>query len=139
MLDGLAGFADDHIRYQMAMTVPVVALKTQQTAALFHCKGFGFGQRVGCLRGFHMRVEDWHHALGMTGPDSVAAGFRGAETLQMDVADAHLVQAGGKLALREAGFPGRRHGSHVDQQTDIGVFQRGQHAVDRTALVSDGQ
>ncbi len=50
----------------------------------------------------HVFAEDRFHALGMAGAHRVAAGLGGAEPLQMDVADALLVQPGSELALGKA-------------------------------------
>lgn len=95
MLDRLTGLRDDHFCHQMTMAVTMVAFEAQQTAPLLHGMGLCFGQDKLCFRRRHMGIENRHHQLRVTGPHGVAARFRRAETLQMEITYPHLVQTGG--------------------------------------------
>jgi hypothetical protein len=75
----------------------------------------------------------------MTGPHRIAARLRRSETLQMQIVDTLLVQTRGKLAFGKARLARLRHGAHVDQQPHPCLTQRGEHIVDGTTLVADGE
>jgi len=137
VLDRLPGFGNDHVRHQMAMAVPMVAFEAQQTTPPPGRQTFRFGQRPLGFRRFHMGIEDRHHALGVARPYRIAAWFGCAEALQMDVTDPNLVETRGELTFREARFAGRGHCPNIDQQAHTRFRQRGQHAVDGAALISD--
>ena len=57
----------------------------------------------------------------------------------MQIVDALLIQTGGKLTLGKARLARLRHGTHVDQQLDTRLTQRGEHIVDGATLVADGE
>ena len=62
----------------------------------------------------------------------VAALRRRAELLQMQIADAVLVERGGKLPLGEARLARRRHRARVDQQIDLGALEFVDHRAGRS-------
>src|SRR5690242_20628632 len=60
-----------------------------------------------------------------------------AERPQMQIADAVLVEAGGELALGEAGPARGGHGAHVDDEVDLCVLECAEQVARGGVLVSD--
>src|ERR1051326_5026495 len=67
----------------------------------------------------------------------VAALFRRAELLQVEVADAGLVQPGRELALGETGPPRGCHRAGIDEEADAGKFELGDNGLRFRLLVAD--
>src|SRR5262249_27894661 len=92
--------------------------------------------RIGRLEMF---LEDAEELVAVAGARGEAALLGRPERAQMDVADAALVEAGGKLALGEAGTARGRDGAHVDDEVDLGVAQLIEHCAGGRVLVADGE
>ena len=81
------------------------------------------------LRRFQMAFENAEHLVSMTAARGEPPLFRSAELLQMHIADAALIESGGKLAFRKPRPPRRRHRAHVDQEPDPRLCQRAEKGV----------
>src|SRR6185437_10428973 len=90
-----------------------------------------------CPVGAHVLGEDRPHPLRVAGAHRLPAFLRGAETLEMEIADTPLGQSGGEQALGEAGLARGGDGAHVDQQRHARGTQGVEHGGDRRALVAD--
>ena len=69
----------------------------------------------------------------------VAAFLRGAELLQMQIADAGLVETGGQLPLGEAGAARGRDRARVDDEADAGALEFVDDGGGPRLLVADGE
>ena len=65
------------------------------------------------------------------------AFLRRAQCLQVDIADAALIEAGGKLVLGKAATARRGDRAHVHQELHARVLQLVQHCLLRRLLIAD--
>jgi hypothetical protein len=91
------------------------------------------------FRRFQMAFEDAQHLVSMATTRREPPLFRSAELLQMHIADAVLIESGGKLAFRKPRTPRRRHRTHVDQESDPRLRQRIEEGARGRVLVADGE
>ena len=139
MHNGLLGLRRDHLGDEAAMTRHRIPLEAQQARTSLPRQHLRLRQlRLRAVRR-HVLAEDRFHPLGMAGAHRIAPWLRRAQSLQMHIGDALLIQPGGKLSLGEARLARLRHGAHVDQQGDPCPAQFRQHLGDGAALVADGQ
>src|SRR6266436_6410900 len=76
------------------------------------------------LRRLQMALENAQHLVSTTAARGEPSLFRRAELLQMQIAYAALIEAGGKLAFREPRPPRCGDRPHIDQEPDPGLRQR---------------
>src|SRR5262249_21507518 len=86
-----------------------------------------------------MALVDAQHLAGAAAPRGEPSLFRGAELLQVHIADAVLVKAGGELAFRKSRPPRRRDGAHIDQESDLRLLQRVEKGGRGRLLIADGE
>src|SRR5260221_624355 len=90
----------------------------------------GFGERCQFiklalrLRRREMVLENAQHRVRMSAARRKPPLFRGAELLQMHIADAMLIEPGGKLTLRKPRPPRCRDGTYIDQEPDLRPRER---------------
>src|SRR3954468_1829122 len=81
-------------------------------------------------------VEQFREIAGARG---ISAFLRRAELLQMQIADADLVEIGGKLPFREAGPARGCNRTCVDDKPNAGAGQLADHGRRGRLLVADGE
>lgn len=111
-----AGPFHEQVRYDRAVAGGVVALEAEQAAASPGREGCQ--AREVLLRGLggHVLGEDAVQLGPVSGARGDPARLRGAESAEVDVADAARIERGGQQGLGEAGLAGLRDGADVDQE-----------------------
>ena len=115
-------------------TLPVaigrVAFVAQQTQRPTRSRQRGLGERgqlikfVLRLRRLQVALENAQHLVSMTAARCQAPLFRGAELLQMHVADAALIEPSRELAFRKSRPPRCRNRPHINQEPCTSLRQR---------------
>jgi hypothetical protein len=134
-----AGPFHEQVRYDRAVAGGVVALEAEQAAASPGREGCQ--AREVLLRGLggHVLGEDAVQLGPVSGARGDPARLRGAESAEVDVADAARIERGGQQGLGEAGLAGLRDGADVDQKLDLVGEQAAQGAVEGLCLVACGE
>jgi len=129
----------------LTMAMGRVALVAEQAKRPAGSRQRRFGKRgqlikfVLRVRRREMALENAQHLIGVTAARCQPPFFRGAQLLQMHIADAVLIEPGGELAFRKPGPPRRRDSSHVDQETGPSLRQRIEERARGRLLVADGE
>jgi hypothetical protein len=129
----------------LPMAMGRVAFVAQEAQRSARSCDRGFRQRrqlvefVLRLRGLQVALENAQHLVGMTAARCEPALFGRAEPLQVQIADAALIESRGKLAFRKPRPPRCRHGAHIDQEPDARLCQRVKKRVRCRLLVADGE
>src|SRR5947209_11779413 len=75
----------------------------------------------------------------MTGVRGVAPFLRRAELLQMQVADAGFIEAGGELAFGESRAARGRDRARIHHEADLGALELADDGIGLRLLVADGE
>ena len=130
--------AREHSRDDIAVTMPVIGLETEQADAL-PCgdDALEIFERPFRARSSHVLEKDPSHLLVLSCARGRAAICRCAERAQMEVVDPRFFHAGREPALRESRAPRASDRADVDEELDTRGFQCAPEALRRRALIAD--
>src|SRR5215831_7913568 len=86
-----------------------------------------------------MALENAQHPVRMPAARRKPSLFRRAELLQMQIADAVLIEPGGELAFRKPRPARCRDGTYIDQEPDLCLRQRIEKCGRGRLLIADGE
>ena len=122
-----------------------VAFVAQEAQRSLRSRYRGFRERrqliefVLRLRCLQMALENAQHLISVTAARCESPLFRRAELLQVQIADAALIKARGKLAFRKSRPPRCCHGAHIDEEPDARLCQRAKEGVRGRLLIADSE